>query len=75
MNGMALVATFDESSFFGGNHIYTAIVGPGIKRGSESNTRYDHYSLIKMIENNFSLDSLGQSDVNAPDITGIWANP
>ncbi len=75
MQGMAVVATFDEGSYFGGNHIYTAIVGEGIVPGSESNERYDHYSLLKMIEDNFSLDSLGQYDETAPPIAGIWQTP
>lgn len=75
MKGMLLVATFDESTFFGGNHIYTAMIGEGVVPGSESSLRYGHCSLLRMIEDNFSLASLGQRDLDATPISGIWLKP
>ncbi len=73
MTGMALIATFDESGPFGGNQVYTAIVGEGIKPGIQSATEYNHFSLLKMIEDNFALGTLNQKDLDASSISDIWA--
>lgn len=75
MKGMAVVATFDESSIFGFNQVYTAIVGEGVSPGSESLTWYNHYSLLRMIEDNYSLNSLGKFDAEATSVRDIWLNP
>jgi acid phosphatase len=32
------------------NVVYTSLIGNGVKPGSSSNARYDHYSLLKTIE-------------------------
>jgi hypothetical protein len=69
---LLLIATFDESGFFGGNHIYGALFGEGIKAGSSNDDRYDHYSLLRTIEDAFEVGTLGQEDAQATPISGIW---
>lgn len=66
------VFTFDEDDLFHGNHILTLMAGAGIEPGSVSNVRYDHYDLLKTIEAEFGLGTLGQADDKAEAITGIW---
>lgn len=72
MKDTLIVLTYDESSYFGGNKIYNVFLGPMIKPGSSNGTAHTHYSLLKMIEDEWSLGSLNQQDASAPAITGIW---
>jgi hypothetical protein len=72
MKETVLVSTFDESS--GGdkkNHIYTSIVGPEVKPGV-----YDKglnlYSLLRLVQDNWGLGSLGRNDESAESIPDIW---
>lgn len=72
MNTTLFVFTFDEDDRSEGNRIYTAMVGAGIQPGSTSNTHYDHYDLLRTIEDEYGLGTLGQKDQSAEAITGIW---
>ncbi|KAI0442720.1 phosphoesterase family-domain-containing protein [Xylaria telfairii] len=64
-----IVLTFDESeNYLGANNVFTALLGnavPSSKVGTTDSTRYNHYSLIKTVEDNWALGNLGQNDVNA----------
>lgn len=70
--GLLLVVTFDEADNEGTNHIYTSLWGPGVRAGSRSDARYDHYSLLRTIEEQLGLGTLGQNDDRATPITGVW---
>ena len=72
MKDTLIVITYDESSYFGGNKIYNVLLGPMIKAGSSNGTAHTHYSLLKMIEDEWGLGSLNQQDASAPAISGIW---
>jgi Phosphoesterase family len=74
LKDLLIVVTFDEDDHSEGNRIYTTLIGSGVKPGAKSNNRYDHYSLLKTIEDQFGLDSLGGQDAAATSITGIWAS-
>jgi len=63
-----LVITFDEG-VKGDNQIYTLLIGDMIPQGHIDSTRYDHYSLLRMIEDNYELGSLNRNDKNARKIT------
>ncbi|KAI8901618.1 phosphoesterase family-domain-containing protein [Globomyces pollinis-pini] len=59
------VITFDESeAFLGvidfeGNHIYTLLIGSGVKAGTTDDTYYEHYSQMALLEKVWGLKSLG----------------
>lgn len=72
MKDTLIILTYDESSFFGGNTIYNVFLGPMIKSGSVVTAAHSHYSLLKMIEDEWELGSLNRGDAKAPVITGIW---
>jgi hypothetical protein len=59
-SGATVVITFDEGSSGtnGGGNIYTAVDGPGIAGRVDAGT-YNHYSLLKAIENRYGLATLG----------------
>ncbi|KAI8849796.1 phosphoesterase family-domain-containing protein [Chytridium lagenaria] len=59
--------TFDESDTVDPNLIYGVLLGAGIPgTGLTDATRYDHYSWLATIEDNFSLGSLNRKDATAP---------
>ena len=70
--GLLFVVTFDESSAATPNHVYTVLHGPGVVPGSTSAARYDHYSLLRTIEDTFGLGTLGEHDATASAIAGVW---
>lgn len=66
------IITFDEDDWFHGNRIYTVFLGAGVQPGITSSTRYNHYSMLRTIEEIFSLGSLHQYDLFADIISDIW---
>jgi hypothetical protein len=58
---MLLVTTFDESTIFGGNVIYSSFYGPYVKPGSVYNDTINHYSILRTIEDGLGLRRLGAS--------------
>ncbi|KAI8379476.1 phosphoesterase [Radiomyces spectabilis] len=66
------VATFDETDDYSiRNRVLTVLFGPDFKRSSkklEDDTEYDHYSLLRTIEDNWKLGDLGRNDTIARPI-------
>lgn len=69
-NDSLLVVTWDESEGSAGNHIPLIIAGAGVNPGVYGG-RVDHYSLLRMIEEIYSLPLIGGSRT-ADSINGIW---
>ncbi|KAL9646653.1 hypothetical protein ABK040_010765 [Willaertia magna] len=74
MNNTLIVLTFDEDDGNFENHIYTVLIGNMVVKGGVDNTRYNHYSLLKTIEDNFELGNLGRNDVGATSFTCLKKN-
>jgi acid phosphatase len=72
--GTLTVITFDEGEppEEESNHIYTIFLGDMVKKGQNINTRYDHFDLLRTVENNFGLVQLNYGDCKATGMTGIW---
>jgi hypothetical protein len=70
-----VVITFDEGDEGGSNQIYTLLLGDTVKAGLRDNTKYNHYSLLRTVEDNFELGNLGREDATATPIKGVWNNP
>jgi hypothetical protein len=72
--GSVLFITFDEGSSDagGGGHIVTIVVSPLVKPGFQSATKYDHYSLLRTIEDSWGLGCLGQA-CSATDMAGFFS--
>lgn len=72
-NDTLLVATFDESeSYEDTNQVYTAFFGDMVKPGAADDARYDHYSLLRTLEDNWELGDLGGNDAKAKAVAGVW---
>ena len=66
-----LITTFDESGSSPRNQIYTSIVGPRVRSGAY-NDLLSIPSLLKLMEENWDLGSLGKKDAQATSIPAIW---
>ena len=64
----ALFLVWDEgtSNLHGGGQVTMVAAGPGVKKGYRSSTPYDHYSLLRTIEDAWGLPKLGNSAAAAP---------
>ena len=74
MKRTLVIVTFDESE---GNNkperIYTVFLGAMV-RPQEITTAYNHFSVLRTIEDNFRVDPIQREsgDFTASVITGIW---
>lgn len=71
-DGTVFIVTFDEGSDRGPNVVYTVLVGAGVRQGAVSNEWYDHYSLLRTIEEIFGTGTLGRHDDSATAINDVW---
>lgn len=82
-----VVVTFDESEYEknyqtvnslnndydGPNQVYTVLLGDCIAPNQRVDVQgYNHYSLLKTIERNFDLESLGKNDTDANWLRFLW---
>jgi hypothetical protein len=63
--GVLLIVTFDEGTSDhglhgqpGGGHVATIVAGPGVRSGGRDPTPYDHYALLRSLEQRFGLRPL-----------------
>jgi hypothetical protein len=63
--GTLIIITFDESIPLSDNHIYTIALGGNVQPGFVVHERHDHYSLLRTVEENFDLGTLGRNDDSA----------
>jgi hypothetical protein len=79
--GTLIVVTFDEADFDasgydtnydGPNQIYTVLLGDMITPGTVIDTPYNHYNLIRTVEENFQLGSLKKNDDGANWFRFLW---
>jgi len=68
-----LVVTFDEDNRLAGNKIPTVLYGQQVTAGSSSSTTYNHYDLLRTLEDMHGLTHAGNA-ASAKDITGIWTS-
>jgi len=67
-NSTIIVISWDEDDFTELNHILVSMLDPHgtvFKPGSKDSTKYNHYSLLATVEQNWDLGNLGRNDKNA----------
>ncbi|WP_308011801.1 alkaline phosphatase family protein [Actinacidiphila acidipaludis] len=69
-----LVVTFDEDNSLSGNRIPTVLYGQPVTAGSSSATTYNHYNLLRTLEDLAGTSTHAGQAASASDITGVWAN-
>lgn len=61
-----IVVTFDEAyPYWDSYFIYTLLLGDMLEAGTERAEPYNHYSLLRSIEENFDLGTLNRNDTSA----------
>jgi phospholipase C len=74
MKDVLFIITYDESGASPVNQIYTAFFGANIKPATTNDQVVNHYSILRMIEEEFNIGNLGREDSKAMPIVGIWKN-
>jgi hypothetical protein len=73
MRDTLAVVTFDESEDDANNHIYTVFLGNMVRPGAVIDACYDHYNLLRTIEDNFGIGTLGAEDAKSmPIVEDAW---
>ncbi|MGA5824033.1 alkaline phosphatase family protein [Kitasatospora sp. NPDC094028] len=67
-----LVVTFDEDNSLSGNRIPTVFYGAHVTPGSSSSTTYNHYNVLRTLEDLAGTTSHAGNAATASDVTGIW---
>ncbi|GLW69395.1 acid phosphatase [Kitasatospora phosalacinea] len=67
-----LIVTFDEDNSLSGNRIPTVIYGQHVTPGSSTATTYNHYNVLRTLEDLAGLTTHAGNAASATDITGIW---
>jgi len=64
-----IAITFDEAFPYTEYDIYTLLIGDMLRAGTHRSKPYNHYSLLRSVEDNFGIGNLGRNDVSA---TPYW---
>jgi acid phosphatase len=69
-----VIITFDEDDEIGGGtgNVVTILIGPSVRRGLTSYASRDHYSLVRTIEDAWSLAPLTANDTAASPMTEFF---
>ncbi len=67
-----LVVTFDEDNSLSGNRIPTVLYGQHVTAGSSSAGTYNHYNVLRTLEDLAGLTAHAGNAATATDITGVW---
>lgn len=67
-DGTLFVLTYDESRTTSTTHIAAVLWGASVRRGATSSHSYDHYDLLRTIEETFGLGTLGQQDQQTGEV-------
>jgi len=60
-----ILVTWDEDDYTFNNHIHTFALGSMLKPNTTDDTLYNHYSLLRSVEDNWKLGDLGRNDATA----------
>eukprot|EP01126_Amoeba_proteus_P015898 TRINITY_DN17236_c0_g1_i1.p1 TRINITY_DN17236_c0_g1~~TRINITY_DN17236_c0_g1_i1.p1 ORF type:complete len:157 (-),score=18.96 TRINITY_DN17236_c0_g1_i1:203-619(-) len=64
-HGALVVLTWDEDDHTENNQIFTVLIGSMITPASQDHTFYNHYSLLKTVEDNWNLGNLHRKDISS----------
>lgn len=74
-----IIVTVDESEAHHDangptNHTYAVFIGPMVQAGCQSSRPTNHYNVLRTIEENFALGTLGAEDARNGPITDVWTD-
>ncbi|MFJ9456239.1 alkaline phosphatase family protein [Kitasatospora sp. NPDC101447] len=68
-----LVVTYDEDDKQSGNQIPTVLYGQPVKAGSAPTTKYNHYDMLRTLEDLAGVGKHAGKAADATDIAGVWS--
>jgi hypothetical protein len=71
LDSCLVAVTWDEDDGSSGNHVLTVFAGSAARSGVSSNVAYNHYSLLRTIEDAFGLPTQTANDANAQPMTDL----
>jgi hypothetical protein len=72
MKGTLIIITYDEAGAEPTNQIYTLFLGPVVKSNFEYHAKTSPYDVLRTIEDNFDLGTLGKGGSRAHAIETVW---
>jgi hypothetical protein len=72
MSRTLIIVAFDESRTYANNHTFALFLGGMVRQGFEATGCYDHYNVLRTVEDNFQLGNLGGEDANSSPIISVW---
>jgi acid phosphatase len=66
-----LVLTWDEGGGFDGNHVLTVLAGSLARQAASSQTRYDHYSVVRTAEQVLGLSGFVGGEASSAPMTDL----
>ncbi len=72
-NNTLVITIWDEDDLAHSNNIPCLFSGPNIIGGSYSTPKFNHYDVLKTIEDMYSLSPLCGSSSSGTDLTGFWS--
>lgn len=63
--GTLIIVTWDEDDYTESNKIDTYMLGSMIPPGTKDGHFYNHYSLLRTVEDNWEIGTLGRNDDKA----------
>jgi hypothetical protein len=69
--GLLFIVTYDENESWNGNRVATVLWGERVRGGSVSNVPYNHYSLLRTVEDILGTGTLGLQDQAAHPIDDV----
>ncbi len=71
--GNTTVIVSTTSTTNSGAPVFTMILGQGVSKvGQSVSTSYNHYNLLRTIEEGFGLGNLNQQDASSSSMSGFW---
>ncbi|WP_030394488.1 alkaline phosphatase family protein [Kitasatospora purpeofusca] len=67
-----LIVTYDEDDKQSGNQIPTVLYGQPVKAGSAPTTKYNHYDMLRTLEDLAGTGKHAGKAADATDIAGVW---
>jgi hypothetical protein len=72
MKDVLFIVTFDEGDLSPDNRVYAVLHGDSVQPLTPPQPSFNHYSLLRTIEDSLGLGTLGLEDQRAVPITGVW---
>jgi hypothetical protein len=74
MAGTLIQVVFDEpdKKNYSSMKVFSLFLGPVVRKGASDGSNYNFYDVLRTVEGNFNIGTLGLDDASSTSIKGIW---